>query len=504
MGKQYRVVTLDGDFDFLQLARTASRERRHTALLYSPQDNDPTHSEDTACWRLLGFDPILTFKSKGAFCEFSYENVTTRVFGNPWTIFESRFSQFEVLGGEEYDFPLGAAIGYFGYDMKNSVEPGLPQNARDDLESYDCFVGFYTTLFVQKKLKNGRTLTKIVASGHDAHGNCHSTRADANLEKAYSFISDIQKRDKDDCFSQPSEKSNPEKLETTLISRKSMKSSLTENGFINCVQKAKGWIKHGHIYQVNLSQRLSVEIGDIGFDGLDFFSKLLFQSSANLGGYIQADAMELMSCSPELFLSMKANRVMTSPIKGTRPRSSDPIQDQSNLDELMRSEKEKAELTMITDLLRNDIGKISKYGSVSVDQFLKHKALSHVHHMFSTITGSIKNNVSHLGVLRSCFPGGSITGAPKVRAMEIIDELEPVTRGPYTGSLGFLGFNQISQFNILIRSAHLSSGNLFYSVGAGIVADSDPLMEYQETWYKAKDFKKALDEKKILGADFQK
>lgn len=500
MGYQYKVEALDCNVDFLHMAGAAARQKSHTALLYSPQFKGNNYSGEEGCWRVLGFDPVLIFKSKGPFCEFTYENVTTRVFGNPWTIFESRFSQFELLEDEGANIPLGAAIGYFGYDMKNSAEPGLPQTARDELESYDCFVGFYTTLFIQEKLNNNRFQTKIVVSGHDAHGNCHQTNVDENLEKAHGFIHSLSGHsphsDGTDRISLHSKTDALDYPNANLSSK--IRSSLSENEFVNCVRRAKEWIRHGHIYQVNLSQRLSVDVSDKDFKAWDFFCKLLSHSGAEFGGYINADSIQIMSCSPELFLNMNHSRVVTSPIKGTRPRSSDPEEDKSNLKELLSSKKERAELTMITDLLRNDIGKVSEYGAVSVLHFLKHKALPNVHHMYSTIQGDLRKNMTHLGALRSCFPGGSITGAPKVRSMEIIDELEPVTRGPYTGTLGYLGFNQISQFNILIRSAHLNSETLFYSVGAGIVADSDPEMEYLETWHKAKDFIKVLEELNIL------
>jgi para-aminobenzoate synthetase component 1 len=143
---------------------------------------------------------------------------------------------------------------------------------------------------------------------------------------------------------------------------------------------------------------------------------------------------------------------------------------------------------MITDLLRNDIGKISHYGSVSVPEFLSHKSLPQVHHLYSHIQGQLRSGLSHLEALKSCFPGGSVTGAPKIRSMEIIDNIEPVTRGPYTGALGYLGFNQVSKFNILIRTAIIENNRVHFPVGAGIVADSDPLMEYNETWHKARAF----------------
>ena len=208
---------------------------------------------------------------------------------------------------------------------------------------------------------------------------------------------------------------------------------------------------------------------------------------------MQCGDFQLASSSPEQFLRLSGDHVTTRPIKGTRPRGTSPDLDARLGYELQTSAKDRSELVMITDLLRNDLGRFCEYGSVTVPDLAKLERFAQVQHLVSTVAGRLRPGVTHLHALASCFPGGSITGAPKIRAMEIIDELEPVVRGPYTGCLGYLGFNRESQFNILIRTAVCRDGTAWFHVGAGIVADSDPAAEYDETLNKAAGWLAALN-----------
>ncbi len=205
-----------------------------------------------------------------------------------------------------------------------------------------------------------------------------------------------------------------------------------------------------------------------------------------------AENFQLASSSPELFLRLSGRHILTRPIKGTRPRSADPTRDAQLTYELQTSAKEMAELVMITDLLRNDLGRVCEYGSVQVPELVRLERYAHVQHLVSTIEGRLRNGVTHFAAFASCFPGGSVTGAPKIRAMEIIDELEPITRGPYTGALGYLGFNRESQLSIIIRTAIAKGRRAYFHVGAGIVTDSQPEAEYDETIAKARGFLNTL------------
>ena len=236
---------------------------------------------------------------------------------------------------------------------------------------------------------------------------------------------------------------------------------------------------------MNLSHRLSVELN---VDSFELFLALTSISPAPFAAFLDCGNFQLVSSSPEMFLRMSGARIETRPIKGTRPRSSDSTRDAQLAYELQSSAKETAELIMITDLLRNDLGKVCEFGSVHTPELVRLERYPQVQHLLSTVEGRLRSDVDHLGALADCFPGGSITGAPKFRAMEIIDELEQIARGPYTGALGYLGFNRESQLSVLIRTAISTSGSIDFPVGAGIVADSDPENEYEETWAKAQGF----------------
>lgn len=265
---------------------------------------------------------------------------------------------------------------------------------------------------------------------------------------------------------------------------------MSAEDFQDRVRSAQRYIRHGEIYQVNLSHRLSA---DLRMDPMQFFRNLCAHSPAPFASYLDGGDFQIVSSSPELFLEMRDRSIRTRPIKGTRPRSPDPAADEQLGHELQASSKENAELVMITDLLRNDLGRCCDFGSVEVPELVRLEKYAHVQHLVSTVRGRLRAGLSHLQALATCFPGGSITGAPKFRAMDIIEELEPVIRGPYTGALGYFGFNQQSQLSILIRTAACAQGRVYFHAGAGIVADSDPRAEYDETLAKAKGFMNALN-----------
>jgi anthranilate/para-aminobenzoate synthase component I len=220
-------------------------------------------------------------------------------------------------------------------------------------------------------------------------------------------------------------------------------------------------------------------------------------SPAPFSAFIDCGDFEIASSSPEQFLRMSGSQIVTRPIKGTRPRDADPTRDAQLAYELQTSAKELAELVMITDLLRNDLGKVCEYGSVQTPDLARLEKFAHVQHLVSTVEGRLRPDVTHFAALASCFPGGSITGAPKIRAMEIIDELEPLSRGPYCGCHGFLGFNRESQLSITIRTAVCKDGLAHFNVGAGIVADSSPEAEFEETLAKAAGFLAAINQPRM-------
>ncbi len=265
--------------------------------------------------------------------------------------------------------------------------------------------------------------------------------------------------------------------------------------FLKAVRRAKEWIAAGDIYQVNLAQEFSAKVSGGSLIGL--YEILRQASPAPMGAWLGLDGKEVLCTSPELFLKISGNLVETRPIKGTRPRFRDADEDRRSAVELQTSEKEVAELVMITDLLRNDLGQICKFGSVEVSGMLQLESLAQVHHLVSTVKGTLRDGEDAVGALAACFPGGSITGAPKKRAMEIISELEPTPRGIYCGAIGWLGFNGESEFNIAIRTVVREGEKLSYHVGAGIVADSVPEAEYTETMHKGQGIRLGIGNFKL-------
>jgi len=266
---------------------------------------------------------------------------------------------------------------------------------------------------------------------------------------------------------------------------------MSEDTYKQGVSRIHEYIAAGDIYQVNLTQCYRAKA--LGGSLFPLYRYLREETPAPLAVWMKLNQREVLSSSPETFLRMSGRSVVTRPIKGTRPRFKDDEADQASARELLNSEKENAELIMITDLERNDLGKVCEFGSVRVADMLSLEKLEHVYHLVSTVTGTLREDVDQLGALAACFPGGSITGAPKKRAMEIIDELETMPRGLYTGAVGYLGFNGESQFNIPIRTLVRDGNSLHYHVGAGIVADSDPDEEFEETLHKAKGIKLAIE-----------
>ena len=265
-------------------------------------------------------------------------------------------------------------------------------------------------------------------------------------------------------------------------------SNFTRESYLQAVRRAKEYIAAGDIYQVNLSQRFQCPV-DAPAPAV--YLALRAANPAPYCAYLDIGDAQILSSSPECFLKLEGRQVITRPIKGTRPRAVDPA-------ELLASPKDNAELLMITDLERNDLGRVCEFGSVHVPELVRVESFATVHHLVATVAGMLRREVSHVDCVRACFPGGSITGAPKIRAMEIIDELEPHARGIYTGAIGYFGADGRSHFNIAIRTAvYQPGGRLTFQAGGGIVADSDPDAEYDETLAKAQGIFNALNQLRL-------
>ena len=365
----------------------------------------------------------------------------------------------------------GGSVGYLGYELRTFVED-VPISASDDLGLPDCWIGFYdcAAVFDHKD----RTIALNACTLHD------SPDRRVGLETLEDLI--LRARN---------EKEQEHSSELPRPGAHTPSSSFTRAGYCAAVREVKEYIAAGHVYQVNLSQRFTAPVE---MDAWDVYLRLRKHNPAPYAAYLNAGDFQVVSSSPECFLALDpASRLVTTrPIKGTRPRSADPAEDARLASELAASAKDIAENIMIVDLERNDLGRVCEFGSVAAPDLAVIESHPTVHHLVSTITGRLRRDHDVLDLLTACFPGGSITGAPKIRAMEIIDELETVRRGVYTGSIGYLGFDGSANLNIAIRTAVVKDGFWHLHVGGGIVADSDPEMEYQETLDKGRAFFEVL------------
>jgi para-aminobenzoate synthetase component I len=269
----------------------------------------------------------------------------------------------------------------------------------------------------------------------------------------------------------------------------------TRTAYLDRVRHAQDYIGAGDIYQANLSHRFSLDMppGERSGSARLQYEHALYRhlrsvNPAPFSGLLRFDDMSLISSSPERLVRLRGRRADTRPIAGTRPRGRNAVDDQRLVAELLANEKERAEHVMLVDLERNDLGRVCEFGSVQVDEFMAVEQYSHVSHIVSNVRGMLRSDATPFDLIKAAFPGGTITGVPKIRCMEIIDELEPVRRGPYTGSFGYIGWDGALDLNIVIRTLVLAGDKGFLQVGAGIVADSDPAKEYEETLHKAQAF----------------
>lgn len=289
---------------------------------------------------------------------------------------------------------------------------------------------------------------------------------------------------KDPDFSEPSSDSSSGILSSSIP----FSTEIAKETYVAMVRRAKEYVTAGDIYQVCLAHRFSAPFSE---DPWPLYLSLREASPSPHAAFLSLGDETILSSSPECFLKMDGRTVVTRPIKGTRPRGSSPAEDERLALELTDSAKESAELLMITDLERNDLGQVCEFGSVRVSRLMELERYPQVFHLVSTVEGVLRHGVSHVQTLAACFPGGSISGAPKKRALEIIRELEPAPRGIFTGAIGYFGYNGQSQFNIAIRTMSLKAGRAEFHVGAGITADSDPEQEWDETLHKAAGILKA-------------
>ena len=372
----------------------------------------------------------------------------------------------------------GGAAGVFGYELGRSFER-LPTPRFDEFRLPAMAVGLYDVVVAFDHFEQR---CWVVSSGFPVFDEADRLRhAEQRLEALLRRIEDPAKLAP---AIAPAGSLDAAQLapQFDVEGRSGVTSDFSRDAYLVAVTRAVEYIHAGDAFQINLSQRLLQPGAE---SAVDAYLALRERNPAPFAGYFDFGVGQVCSASPERFLSVNGGTVETRPIKGTRKRSPNPDQDARIAEQLLGHPKDRAENVMIVDLLRNDLARVCTADSVRVPVLCGLESYEHVHHLVSVVTGRLRPECGPVDLLRASFPGGSITGAPKVRAMEIIAELEPTARGPYCGSLGFVGFNGASDSSILIRTQVRSQGWTQASVGGGIVADSDPEAEYEETWHKA-------------------
>lgn len=402
---------------------------------------------------ILAADPYLTLITRANITEIrSKDGIHLRP-DDPFLLLQ------EVLGActeRDADLPFcGGAIGWFSYDLAWRVER-LPEPPENRERVPEMVIGLYDwAVVVDHKLCR----SWLVAQGRDSR-----TRA-----CWWSLIK---------LFCSPSKKPKKQPFHITGPTR----SNMDRNTYMAAFQRIQQYIQDGDCYQVNFSQRFSAPAEG---DGWSAYQELREMNPAPYSAYLRTPHAEILSSSPERFLKLKGKEVETKPIKGTRPRGDTPEGDSAMARELASSPKDRAENLMIVDLLRNDLSRVCNTGTVKVPEIFSVESYATVHHLVSTVTGELREDQDATGLLRACFPGGSITGAPKIRAMEIIAELEPDRRGLYCGSIAYISFDGQMDSNITIRTLVYNQGEIRCWAGGGIVHASEAHAEYQETFDKA-------------------
>lgn len=422
---------------------------------------------------VLGAEPFGIIRSKDGITTIQRKDRPGKevVTGNPLDVMKSWLAGFsEIKAIPEIPF-TGGAVGFLGYDLGRQLER-VPSFAVDDLQTPDLYFGLYDVALVIDHFTGQKT---IVSTGHP---EVEEGRAGKRARERACRLKELLKGNRE-CSPL-----GPGQPPVTV------RANFTKQTYQEHVKKAVEHILNGDIFQVNLSQRFELQSE---LDSWQLFKELKTISPAPLSAYFNFPDIEVVCSSPERFLKLDHNkRVETCPIKGTRPRGASKEEDLQNYQELKQSQKDWAELTMIVDLARSDLGKVCKIGSVEADIPYRIETFPTVFHLVSTVRGRLPEDKGIFELLKAAFPGGSITGAPKIKAMEIIDRLEPVRRGIYTGSLGYIGFDGRADLNIVIRTIIKVRGKYYFQVGGGITAESNPAAEYYETLDKAKALLRAL------------
>jgi len=426
-------------------------------------------------YSFLGISPIQMFRSKGNKVEIITNGMIEEkiVKRDPLDFLKELISRYIPVETKELPRFYGGAVGYLSYDMVRFFEK-LPDNTEDDLNLYDSFFMITDTIIIFDNISQKmKIVSNVFLDGKDQREAYESAKSKIN-----SIISKLN---------QPLKKRKRKKTTKKNIN---FSSNFTIEEFKKAVMKSKEYIESGDIIQTVLAQRLETEIE---IDPFDIYRALRTINPSPYMYYLKFGDLKIVGSSPEVMVRKEDRKVELRPIAGTRPRGKTEEEDKRLMEELLGDPKERAEHVMLVDLGRNDLGRVSRIGTVNVNEFMVIEKYSHVMHIVSNVRGELEEGKDSFEVIRACFPAGTVSGAPKIRAMEIIEELEPTKRGPYAGAIGYFGFSGNMETCITIRTAFVIGKTLYLGVGAGIVADSKPENEYKETMNKAKAMIKAVE-----------
>lgn len=415
-------------------------------------------------WSFIALDP--------------FETLMPQASENPFPILADKLRQYALPASDKSEPPFtGGAAGFFSYDLAHHLEKlpplGVPY-ARDDQDLPQLALGFYDTVLAFDMTERRAML---ISNGlPEADSAARAQRAKSRADALRGRIA----------------KAKIANTTPAAPTPRTVTSNFSRPAYEQAVTRIINYIRAGDIFQANLTQRFEAGLHD-DETAYELYLRLRAASPAPFSAFFNFDSGALASSSPERFLFCRNGRVETKPIKGTRPRGGTPQEDKQLASDLLASEKDRAENVMIVDLLRNDLSRSCADHTVTVEKLCALESFANVHHLVSTVHGELAPDTTHLDLLTRAFPGGSITGAPKLRAMEIIAELEPTTRGPYCGSIGYLGFDGTMDTSIAIRTMIVKGSRITFQAGGGIVADSDPASEYDESLTKAKSMLQVLD-----------
>jgi len=445
--------------------------RRQPYCFFLDSSMDP---QKLGRYSFMGADPFLIVSSRGRKITLKDGATEISINGNPFDILGEKLAAYRL---ETRDAPVpftGGAVGYLSYDLLHFIEK-VPSKAISDIRVPESYLGFYDLVLARDNLL-GKTY--IVSTGFP------ETDETRRLKRAHERLKEFKTRLAEMPVTAAPAVSN------AIPGKMTLHGNFTHENYVRAVARARQYIIDGDIFEVNISQRFQTVLT---IPPWELYVRLRNINPAPFASYLDFNDVAIVSASPERFLRVNGDYVETRPIKGTVRRGRTPEEDNEQAKELLGSIKDHAENMMIVDLERNDLGRICRYGTVKVTELAILETFPTVHHLTSTVVGRLREGKNSIDLLKVAFPGGSITGAPKIRSMEIIDELEPTRRSVYTGSIVYFSFNGNMDTNIVIRTFIIKGKQAYFQVGGAVVYDSDPESEYRETIDKGRALINALN-----------